>query len=432
MHSSRTTAVSGTPASDHIVPVSRRSTSTADGCVDGGGGISPRLDFVNITSPLQSRLADNQKVVRSHAARQSHLRRKPLMQRVMDWGGRPLELRSKPRSHSRHEYRPRLNAQRPVPVPYAEYHVESCAHNLLTTTPFEPLRSSPHGARFGTVPLGPSISTRGSDSDSPAAILNQEMVAMTVMQADRFASCPHNTALSTFDTSSKPRTCPLCGHQLPLFGSGNLPSTQSSTISPISAVGAGRVDPFSSLPIETYPDVHFLVDHCKLKPLARVFPCLWLECLKMRISHYGRQSIPRSTPFYLTYCAHLNFQQTLFLIHLRLVRSSFAGRLLSLFLDVSIVAPTFFPLIGAQSCNPLRTKCFPLAFMSPALFQVLLFMALIHLVQCGSRDLSGVTVHRGETIRLINKELHNRDRPVSDATIAAVAYLAIIEVSIVN
>ena len=70
--------------------------------------------------------------------------------------------------------------------------------------------------------------------------------------------------------------------------------------------------------------------------------------------------------------------------------------------------------------------------MSPALFQVLLFMALIHLVQCGSRDLSGVTVHRGETIRLINKELHNRDRPVSDATIAAVAYLAIIEVSIVN
>jgi hypothetical protein len=67
--------------------------------------------------------------------------------------------------------------------------------------------------------------------------------------------------------------------------------------------------------------------------------------------------------------------------------------------------------------------------MSPALFQVLLLVALIHLVQCGSRDLNGVTVHRGQTIHLINEELHNRDRPVSDATIAAIAYLAIIEVS---
>jgi hypothetical protein len=276
MHSSRTAVVPGMPASDSMVPVSPRSTSTADRCVDGGGGISPSLHFVNIMSPLQSRLADNQKVVRSQAARQSHRRRNPLMQRVMDWGGRPRELGSKPRSQSRSEYRPPLNARRPVPVPNAEYHLASCTDNLLTTTPFEPLRSSPHGARFGTVPVGPGISTSGSDSDSPAAILNQEMVAMTAMQVDRFASSSPNIALSTFDTSSEPRTCPLCGRQLPLFGSGNLPSTQSSTISPVSALGAGRVDPFSSLPIETYPDVHFLVDHCKLSPLRAYFcVCGW-------------------------------------------------------------------------------------------------------------------------------------------------------------
>lgn len=36
------------------------------------------------------------------------------------------------------------------------------------------------------------------------------------------------------------------------------------------------------------------------------------------------------------------------------------------------------------------------------------------------------------SIQLINEELCKRDRPISDATIAAVAYLAIIEVRIMN
>jgi hypothetical protein len=68
--------------------------------------------------------------------------------------------------------------------------------------------------------------------------------------------------------------------------------------------------------------------------------------------------------------------------------------------------------------------------MSPALFQVLLLVASIHLLQCGSSDLSEVTVRRGETLRLINDDLRKKDHSVSDATIAAVAYMAIIEVRI--
>jgi hypothetical protein len=98
---------------------------------------------------------------------------------------------------------------------------------------------------------------------------------MTAMQADVFASSPPNISLGTFDTSSERRTCPLCGQLLP-FGYGNLPLTQSSTVNPVSALGAGRVDPFSSLPVKTHPDLHFLVDHCKLKPLCAYFSvCGW-------------------------------------------------------------------------------------------------------------------------------------------------------------
>jgi hypothetical protein len=70
--------------------------------------------------------------------------------------------------------------------------------------------------------------------------------------------------------------------------------------------------------------------------------------------------------------------------------------------------------------------------MSPALFQVLLLVASIHLLQCGSIDLREVTFRRVATIQLVNEELRKKYRPVSDATIATVAYLAIIEVRIMN
>jgi hypothetical protein len=69
---------------------------------------------------------------------------------------------------------------------------------------------------------------------------------------------------------------------------------------------------------------------------------------------------------------------------------------------------------------------------NPTLFHVTLLVASIHLVQCGKCDHSGVIVHRRETIRLINEELRNKDRPASDTPIAALANLAIIVVSIVN
>jgi hypothetical protein len=131
-------------------------------------------------------------------------------------------------------------------------------------TPVELPPSIPEGAR-----LDSGISSCGSGNNSPATMFNEVMLPTTPMQMDRFISSPFNTILSTLETSSQPQICPLCGHQLPQFGSWNIP-TQSRKISPGSALGAGRVDPFSSLPVKTNSNAHFLVDHCKLKLLLRV------------------------------------------------------------------------------------------------------------------------------------------------------------------
>jgi hypothetical protein len=52
-----------------------------------------------------------------------------------------------------------------------------------------------------------------------------------------------------------------------VFSESSLPEDNAS---PVSALGAGCVDPFASLPTATYPDIQFLVHHCKLKPLCAV------------------------------------------------------------------------------------------------------------------------------------------------------------------
>ena len=49
----------------------------------------------------------------------------------------------------------------------------------------------------------------------------------------------------------------------------------SMTPSPITFLGAGRIDPFSTYPIDATPDVHQLVDHCKH---AQQPSCMLLRC----------------------------------------------------------------------------------------------------------------------------------------------------------
>jgi hypothetical protein len=233
-----------------------------DGCADSGRHTSSSLHFVNITSPLQSRLEDNQKAVRSHAARQSHTRRNPLMQRIMDWSERPRELGSKAGSYSWSEYRPALHEHRPMSI--AEYHAPNCAHNLLTTAALGPSRSSPHSAIFEMATVVSGASNPSSGNDSPASFSSQNTVGVTTMQTDLLISSPTNMIPNNVEASSQPQTCPFCGDQLRLFGSRDIPSTQSRNAgSPVSGIGAGRVDPFSSLPIEINSTMHFLMDHCK-------------------------------------------------------------------------------------------------------------------------------------------------------------------------
>jgi hypothetical protein len=98
--------------------------------------------------------------------------------------------------------------------------------------------------------------------------------------------------------------------------------------------------------------------------------------------------------------------------------------------DSSFVAPAFFPPVGTEAFNPLRTKCLPLAMMNPPLFYGILLAASKSLALRGVCNSHQATVYRGRTIRLINGALYDKERAVEDTTFAAVVHLAFNEVSV--
>ena len=84
----------------------------------------------------------------------------------------------------------------------------------------------------------------------------------------------------------------------------------------------------------------------------------------------------------------------------------------------------------SESFNPLRTKCIPLAIINPPLLYSILLAASTNLVLRGVCNSLQTAVYRGQTIRLINDALHDRERAIEDSTFAAVVHLAFNEVSI--
>ena len=69
--------------------------------------------------------------------------------------------------------------------------------------------------------------------------------------------------------------------------------------------------------------------------------------------------------------------------------------------------------------------------MNPPLFYGMLLAASKSLALRGVCNSHQATVYRGQTIRLINEALQDKERAVEDATFAAVVHLAFNQVSIV-
>jgi hypothetical protein len=68
--------------------------------------------------------------------------------------------------------------------------------------------------------------------------------------------------------------------------------------------------------------------------------------------------------------------------------------------------------------------------MNPLLLNSILYSAATSLVVRGVGNSHEAAVYRGQTIRLINEALHDKERVVEDTTFAAVVHLAFNEVSI--
>lgn len=91
------------------------------------------------------------------------------------------------------------------------------------------------------------------------------------------------------------------------------------------------------------------------------------------------------------------------------------------------------PLGINSHLNPVNTGWARHAMTDSALFRGILFHAGVHIDFRQDRQWSSTTLlHRGETIRLVSERLKDSDGPVSDETIAAVAWMASEGVSVPN
>jgi hypothetical protein len=249
-------AVLETQAAKTAALVQLSSETAADSFVIG----EVTLQFINNTSPQRAQAAENQKAVRSHAARQSHHRR--WLQKYgttgserKSEGARQVALRQ--RSVLQMQCECAVNARL---LSNGAGLAASPTYNLIALTGLESLRSTPEETRFrNMVPLS-SLPAR----NNAAAVRRQLMAASTAATAVESRNLTPSSLDSDWDAFGLPfEQCSRCGRQLPSLGFRHQQSRQECTNNPVLALGSGHADPFASLPIEIHPYMWPLLDHCK-------------------------------------------------------------------------------------------------------------------------------------------------------------------------
>jgi hypothetical protein len=208
------------------------------------------LLFINSTSPLQAQPAENQKAIRSHAARHSHHQRWLQKCGITDSGGGKSvqKVAQRQRNDLQSQCQCPVYARLPIATRNrADAEVSSTCNLVGPTLPqLEPLPSIPEDARDWDMDLLPSL---------PPSNL-----APSFLKSD----------WSSFGLPYEQCTCSLCGCPLPSPKLQHRQSRPKHTNSPVLALGTGHVDHFASLPIEIQPCMWLLIDHCKI-PSTLVF-----------------------------------------------------------------------------------------------------------------------------------------------------------------
>lgn len=217
------------------------------------------LEFINATTPLQS--AANQRVIRSHAARQSHHRRWLQQYGITDSrsseGERQAALRQRDVSHSPCQCP--VTKRPPVAVNHGTDLVASLNYNLAGLTRLNPLPSIPGDTGVQNIAPPPSLPARYNSS----ADCHQLVAPLTAADASNVALVLPNSDWNCFSLLREQCVCLQCGQQFPLPGFRHQRSRPEHTSNPVSPLGTGHIEPFASLPIEIQPHMWLLIDHCK-------------------------------------------------------------------------------------------------------------------------------------------------------------------------
>jgi hypothetical protein len=217
------------------------------------------LQFVNTTSPLRAQTAENQKVVRSHAARQSHHRR---------WLEKYGTTDSERSSAAAWQVAPRqrnvlqskcecaVNARTSVAARNGPGLAASATYNLIGLTQLQSLRSTPEDTRVRN--MAPYLRCQREVTAALTAA-----TAATAVEVSNLAPSSLDSDWDGFGLPCEQCICSRCGRQLPSLGFRHRGSRQECTNNPVLALGSGHADPFASLPIEIQPYMWPLIDHCK-------------------------------------------------------------------------------------------------------------------------------------------------------------------------
>ena len=95
------------------------------------------------------------------------------------------------------------------------------------------------------------------------------------------------------------------------------------------------------------------------------------------------------------------------------------------------MARDYLPIDSGKDENPLKTVWIPMIMTDPLLFQATTSFAAVHLdVLEGHQNQPKTLSKKCQTINMVNSKLQSRQEAITDSTIAAVAMLAAMEVSI--
>jgi hypothetical protein len=240
---------------DILVPLIYIYIITAN-CSAGGEDITElSLQFINTTTQLQSQPAANQKVIRSHAARQSHHRRWLQQYGITDTGAHnsARKVAQKPRNVLRSQCQYPINARLPAAVHNSGDLTASLTYNMAGLAGLEPLPSIRGDTGVRNMASLPSLPAR----NSVTAVRPQLVGAATEVQADSLPASFLNSDWDSLGLPTEQRICSQCRRQL------QFQYRPEHTYNPVLALGTGYADPFASLPMEIEPSMRLLLDHCK-------------------------------------------------------------------------------------------------------------------------------------------------------------------------